>query len=270
MPVTVPSKMLGRLGSHGRWHVYSWSFNFMQLCISHKSLWLCDLHTEGFVQIKPFMISVVKLQYFIAFIQCNLISLRFKCYRFSWKLKSLSWYRGPVSSYCYNWNCPEIVLSFKNTFYLHCQFSSVQFSCSVLSDSLRPRESQYARPPCPSPTPGVHSNSHPWSRWWHPAISSPVVPFSSCPQSLPASQSFPMSQLFAWGGHSIGVSASASVLPMNTQAWSPLGWTGWISLQSKGLSRVFSNTTVQKHQFFGTQLSSQSNSNIHTWPLEKP
>ena len=130
MPVTVPSKMLGRLGSHGRWHVYSWSFNFMQWCISHKSLWLCDLHTEGFVQIKPFMISVVKLQYFIAFIQCILISLRFKCYRFSWKLKSLSWYRGPVSSYCYNWNCPEIVLSFKNTFYFHCRllkFSNVSF-----------------------------------------------------------------------------------------------------------------------------------------------
>ena len=141
MHVTVPPKMLGRLGSHGRWHVYSWSFNFMQLCISHKSLWLCDPHSEGFVQIKPFMISVVKLQYFIAFIQCNLISLRFKCYRFSWKLKSLSWYRGPVSSYCYNWNCPEIVLSFKNTFYLHCQFSSVQFSsvsqsCLTLCDPM--------------------------------------------------------------------------------------------------------------------------------------
>ena len=104
----------------------------------------------------------------------------------------------------------------------------------------------------------------------HPAISSSVVPFSSCPQSLPASESFPMSQLFAWGGQSIGVSTSASVLPKNTQVWSPLGWTGWISLQSKGLSRVFSNTTVQKHQFFGAQLSSQSNSHIHTWPQEKP
>ena len=100
--------------------------------------------------------------------------------------------------------------------------------------------------------------------------SHPVVPFSSCPQSLPASGSFPMSQLLAWGGQSTGVSASASVLPVNTQDWSPLGWTGWISLQSKGLSRVFSNTTVQKHQFFSTQLSSQSNSHIHTWPLEKP
>ena len=149
-------------------------------------------------------------------------------------------------------------------------FSSVQFSRSAVSDSLRPHESQHPRPPCPSLTPGVHSNSRPSSQWCHPAISSSVVPFSSCPQSLPASQSFPMSQLFAWVGQSTGVSAFASVLPMNTQDWSPLGWTGWISLQSKGLSGVFSNTTVQNHQFFGIQLSSQSNSHIHTWPLEKP
>ena len=148
--------------------------------------------------------------------------------------------------------------------------SSVQFSRSVVSDSLWPHESHYSRPPCPSPTPGVHSNSYPSRQWSHPAISSSVIPFSSCFQSLPASGSFPMSQLFAWGGQSIGVSASASVLPMNTQDWSPLGWTGWISLQSKGLSRVFSSITVQKHQFFGGQLSSQSNSLIHTWPLEKP
>ena len=124
-------------------------------------------------------------------------------------------------------------------------FSSVQFSCSVVSGSLWPHESQHARPPCPSPTPGVYSNSCPSSRWCHPAVSSSVVPFSSCPQSLPASGSFPMSQHFAWGSQSIGVSFSASVLPMNTQDWSPSGWTGWISLQSKGLSRVFSNTTVQ-------------------------
>ena len=134
-------------------------------------------------------------------------------------------------------------------------FSSVQFSRSVMSESLWPHEPQYARPPCPSPTPGVHSNSCPLSRWCHPITSSSVVPFSSCPQSCPASGSFPMSQLFTSGGQSIGVSASASVLPMNTQDWSPLGWTGWISLQSKGFSRVFSNTTVQKHQFFGTHLS---------------
>ena len=131
---------------------------------------------------------------------------------------------------------------------------SVQFSRSVVSDSLRLHESQHARPPCPSPTPGVHSDSRPSSQWCHPVISSSVGPFFSCPQSLPVSESFPMSQLFAWGGQSTGVSASASVLPMNAQDWSPLGWTGWISLQSKGLPRVFSNTTVQKHQFFGAQL----------------
>ena len=150
------------------------------------------------------------------------------------------------------------------------QFSSVQLSHSVVSDSLWPHESQHARPPCPSPTPRVHSSSCPSSWWCHPAISSSVVPFSSCPQSLPASESFPMSQLFAWGSQSTGVSASASLLPKNTLGWSALEWTGWISLPSKGLSGVFSNTTVQKYQFFGTQPSSQSNSNIHTWPLEKP
>ena len=155
-----------------------------------------------------------------------------------------------------------LVLSF-----IHCRYS-VQFSRSVMSNFLRPHESQHARPPCPSPSPRVHSNSRPSSRWCHPAISSSVIPFSSCPQSLPASGSFPMSQLFTWGGQSIGVSALASVLPMNTQDLSPLGWTGWISFQSKGLSRVFSNTTVQKHQFFSAQPSSQSNSHIHTWPLE--
>ena len=134
-------------------------------------------------------------------------------------------------------------------------FNSVQFSHSVVSDALRLHESQHARPPCPSPTPGVHPNSGALSQWCHQAISSPVVPFSSFPQSLPASGSFQMSQLFAWGGQSIGISASTSVLPMNTQDWSLLGWTGWISLKSKGLLRVFSNTTVQKHQFFGAQLS---------------
>ena len=146
-----------------------------------------------------------------------------------------------------------------------CIFSSVQFSSVAQScpNSLQPHKSQHARPPCPSPTPGVHSDSCPSSRWCHPAISSSIVPSSSCPQSLPASQSFPMSQFFTWGGQSTGVSALASVLPMNTQDQSPLGWTGWISLQSKGLSRVFSNTTVQKHQFFSAQLSSQSNSHIH-------
>ena len=149
-------------------------------------------------------------------------------------------------------------------------FSSVHFSRSVMSNSLQSHESQHTRSPCPSPNPGVYSNSCPSRRWCHPAISSSVTLFSSWPQSLPASGSFPMSQLFSWGGQNIGVSSSASVLPMNTQDWSPLGWTGWISLQPKGLSRVFSNTTVQKHQFFSAQLSSQSNSHIHTWPLEKP
>ena len=128
----------------------------------------------------------------------------------------------------------------------------------------------HAMPPCPSPTPRACSNSRPLSRWWHPAISSSVVPFSSCPQSLPASKSFPMSQLFTRGAQIIGLWAVASFLPKNTQDWSPLEWTSWISLQSKGLSGVFSNTTVQKHQFFGAQLSSQSNSHSHTWPLDKP
>ena len=135
------------------------------------------------------------------------------------------------------------------------QFSSVQFGRSVVSNSLRPHEPQHARLPCPTPTPGVYSNPYPSSWWCHPTISSSVVPFSSCPLSFPASGSFQMSQFFESGGQSIGVSASTSVLPMNTQDWSPLGWIGWISLQSKGLSRVFSNTTVQKHQFFSTQLS---------------
>ena len=148
--------------------------------------------------------------------------------------------------------------------------NSVQFSYSVVSDSLRPHELQHARPPCPSPTPGVHSNSHPLSHWCHPAISSSVVPFFSCPQSLPASGSFPMSQCFTWGGQSTGVSALVSFLPKKSQGWSPSEWIGWMSLQSKGLSRVFSNITVQKHQLFGAQLSSQSNSHIHTWLLEKP
>ena len=145
---------------------------------------------------------------------------------------------------------------------------SVQFS-SVVSVSLRPCGLQHSRPPCPSPTPGAYSDSCPSCQWCHPTISSSVVPFSSCLQSFPASGSFPMSQFFASGGQSIGVSAS-SVLPMNIQDRFSLGWTGWISLQSKGLSRVFSNTTVQKHQFFSIQFSLYSNSYIHRWLLEKP
>ena len=162
------------------------------------------------------------------------------------------------------WFFNQICWLFCLLLYSFCfQFSSVQFSRSVVSDSLRPHESQQARPPCPSPTPRVHSNSHPSSQWCHPAISSSVVPFFSCPQSLPASESFPMSQLFAWGGQSTGVSALALFLSKKSQGWSS-EWTGWISLQYKGLSRVYSNTTVQKHQFFGAQPSSQSNSHIYT------
>ena len=149
-------------------------------------------------------------------------------------------------------------------------FSSVQINLSVVSDFLPLHEMQHSRPPCPSPTPGVHSESHPLSQWCHQAIASSVVPFSSCPQSLPASNYSPVSQLFAWGGQSTGVSALASFLPKKSQGWVPSEWTGWFSLQSKGLSRVFITTTVQKHQFFGTQPSSHSNSHIHTWQLEKP
>ena len=130
-----------------------------------------------------------------------------------------------------------------------------KFSRSDMSDSLWPHGPQHARPPCSSPIPGVYSNSCPLSQWCHPTISSSVITFSSCLQSFPASASFQMSQFFSSGGQSIGTSASASVLPMNIQDWFPLGWTGWISLQSKGFSRVFSNTTVQKHQFFSAQLS---------------
>ena len=163
-----------------------------------------------------------------------------------------------------------IYMTFINLWTYDLHMSSVQFSHSVVSDSLRPHESQHARPPCPSPTHGLHSDSHPLSQWCHPATLSSVIPFSSCPKSLPPSESFPMSQHFAWGGQSTGVSALASFLPKNTQDWSPLGWTSWTFLQSKGLSRVFSNTTVQKRQFFGTQPSSQSNSYIHTRPQEKP
>ena len=146
----------------------------------------------------------------------------------------------------------------------------VQSSHSVISDPLQPHGLQYTRLPCRSPTPRASSNSCPLSQWCHPTIPSSVVPFSSCLQSFPASGSFPVSQFFASGDQSIGFSASASVLPMNIQDWFPLGWTGWISVQSKGLSRVFFNTIVQKHQFFDTQPSLWSNSHIHTWLLEKP
>ena len=148
------------------------------------------------------------------------------------------------------------------------KYSTVQFSRSVVSDFLRPHESQHARPPRPSPSPGVHSNSRPSSPWCHLAISSSVIPFS-CPQSLPASESFPTCQVFSWGGQCTRVSPLASFLPKNIQGWSPLVWTGCISLQSKVLSGVFSTSIVQKHQFFSAQLSSQANSHIHTWSLEQ-
>ena len=146
------------------------------------------------------------------------------------------------------------IFSYSTRIFSCCIFSSVQFSRSIVSDSLWPHGLQDTRPPCPSLTPRAYSHSCPLSRWCHPTVSSSVVPFSSCPQSFPASGSFQMSQLFASGGQSIGISASASVLPMNIHDWFPLGWTVWISLQSKGLSRL-TNTTVQKHQFFNAQLS---------------
>ena len=157
-----------------------------------------------------------------------------------------------------------------NRKYRQVNCSWIQFSRSVVSDSLWPHWLQHTKLPCPSPTPGVHSNPCPLSRWCHPTISSSVVPFFSCLQSFPASESFPISQYFTSSGQSTWVSALASVLPMNIQDWFPLGWTGWISLQSKWLSRAFSNTTIQKHQFFSTQLCLWSNSYIHTWLLEKP
>ena len=158
----------------------------------------------------------------------------------------------------------------KDTSMFQCSLTqcSVQFSCSVMSDSLQPHGLHHTRLPCPSPTSRAYLNSYPLSRWCHPTILSSLVPFSTCLQSFPASGSFPMSQFFPSGGQSVG--ASASVLPMTIQDWFPLELTGWISLQSKGLSRVFSNTTVQKYQFFSAQLSLWSNSHIHTWPLEKP
>ena len=146
-------------------------------------------------------------------------------------------------------------------------WGSVQFSCSVVSNSLEPHWLQWARPPCPLPTPGIYSNSCPLSRWCHPAISSSVIPFSSCPQSLPASGSFSRSQLFTWGGQSIWVSASASILPMNTQDWSPLGWTGWISLQSQGLSRLFFNTTVFTSIYTGICTGIFCFPKVHIMPL---
>ena len=176
-------------------------------------------------------------------------------------------YKNPIRIGKYYWavymfplsDCGCIIIST----ILQCLITAINFS-SVMSDSLWPHELQHMRPPCPSPTPGIYPNSCPLSRWCHPTISSSVISLSSCPQSFPASGSFQMSQLFTSGGQSIGVSASTSVLPVNTHNWSPLGWTGWISLQSKGLSRVFSITTLQKHQFLCAQfLYSPTLTSIH-------
>ena len=182
---------------------------------------------------------------------------------------SISGKRRITSSFLFRKFSWQMCYNVKSFFFSVIEIS-VQFSFSVMSDSLRPHGLQHTRLPCPSPTPGACSNSCPLSRWCHPTLSSSVIPLSSHIQSFPASGSFPMNQFFASSGQSIRASASASVLPMNIQDWSPLGWTGWISLQFKGLSRVFSNTTVQNHRYFSAQLSSWSNSQIHTWLLEKP
>ena len=253
------------------------ALNYFALLSSTHKNFCANLTTTPFLSIANiqdkslYSKELLSVKSFLKWIKMRLLSF--------WEDYSLAWTffrdRGDprdVRIYAYNfWNlCYYPIFGFLILEYtwLIIIFCSVQFSSvTQLCPTLRPHESQHA---CPSPVPGVYLNSYPSSQWCHPAISSSVVPFSSCPQSLPASGSFQMSQLFASGGQSIRVSASTSVLPMNTQDWSPLVWTGWISLQSKGLSRVFSNTTVQKHQFSGAQLSSQSNSHIHTWPLEKP
>ena len=169
--------------------------------------------------------------------------------------KPVKLFKATLSVIAKNWKHWNVHKKRSRQTVVHPYNRILQFSRSIVSASLRPHELQHTRPPCPSPTPGLHPNPRPLSQWCHPTISSSVIPFSSCSQSFPASGSFQMSQLFPSGGQSVGVSASTSVLPMNTQDWSPLGWTGRISLQSKELSSVFSNTTVQKHQFFGAQLS---------------
>ena len=229
----------------------SWSKEQRQVSNQHCRHILYHLNHEG----SPF--PLLNLSILLLFFKTNVACLWKLFYHLSqcWIIVLLL---SSYASWNISWFCCQVKRSHDwQPCQFNCipQFSSVQFSLSVVSDSLRPYESQHARPPCPSPTPGVYSNSCPLSQWCHPATSSSVVPFSSFPQSLPESGSFPMSQLFVWGGQSTGVSASASVLPMNTQDWSPLGWTGWISLQSTGLSTVIFNTTVQKHQFFGAQLS---------------
>ena len=196
-----------------------------------------------------------------------MISAEFTSYQIDKNLVNSVIFHKLLSIFIYSWFWPVSFLVLIFWLKIKVQFSSVHFSRSVVSNSWGPHESQHARPPYPSPTPGVYSNSCPSSRWCHSAISSSVAPFSSCPQSLPASGFFSMIQLFTWGGQSTGVSASASVLPMNTQDWSPLGWTGWIQGTVKSLLQHHSSKAAILNF---AQLSSQSNSHIHTWPLEKP
>ena len=215
--------------------------------MTHPSWVALHSMAHSFIELDKAVVHVIRL--------VSSVIVVFSLSAFHKRLMEDSWWERPTAG--------KLGLVLMGRAMLSQSVSSVTQSCPT----LWPHESQHARPPCPSPTPGVYTNSCPSSWWCHPAISSSVVPFSSCPQSLPTSGSFPMSQLFAWGGQRIGVSASASVLPMNTGLISfRMDWLH--SLQSKWLSRVFSNTTVQKHQFFGTQLSSQSNSHIHTWPLK--
>ena len=179
-----------------------------------------------------------------------------------WENCLISYWKGKVPA-------DKCNIKSESCIYIWIGISSVQFSCSVVSESLQLHESQHARRPCPSPTPRVHSDSRLSSQWCQSAISSSVISFSSCPHSLLASESFPVSQLFSWGGQSTGVSALA-IPSKEIPGRPPLRWTGWISLQSKELTRIFCNITIQKHQFFSTQLSLWSNSHIHTWLLEKP
>ena len=212
---------------------HSFSFFFHSFSISaNNSHFLLYLDSHF---ISPIVYSLLP-----SFIRKSLLKFHLPSAQFSLSSQKISWPKSLSFSYMYCYSSP---------------FITVQFSRSVVSDSLWPHGLWHDRPPRPSPTPRVYSNSCALSWWCHPTISSSVFPFSSCLQSFLVSWSFQMSQFFVSGGQSIGVSASASVLPMNTQEWSPLGWTGWISLQVKGLLRVFSNTTVQKHQFFSAQIS---------------
>ena len=244
----------------GSWHIEVFWFPNLEACYYFVFVFLCLLLfvfvVHSFLLVCYFfdlLKSLAQLLFKLFFPILDAELIQFSCFHIStplWSLYPLMIWDAIISSFTLN------ILNIKYDFYLvHplYQFSSVQFSCSVVSDSSQPHGLQHSRLPCPSSTPGAYSNSCPSSWWYHPTISSSVVPFSSRLQSFPASGSFPISQFFP-SGQSIGISAS-SVLPMNIQDWFPLGWPGWISLQSKGLSRVFSNTTVQRHQFFSTQIS---------------